>query len=90
MNLKYIFIFFLTSYVINNYIFNSVNETDGSFFEKFSGLQWKLDQRRLQMVKDSRQEESPPPEMSIGVKPPHVSSIQPKEVNILKTQPRYL
>ncbi|VVC39810.1 Mammalian uncoordinated homology 13, subgroup, domain 2,Mammalian uncoordinated homology 13, domain 2,C2 [Cinara cedri] len=62
---------------------SGVHETDGSFFEKYSGLQWKLDQRRLQMIKDSRQEESPPPEISVGVKPPHVSSIQPKEMEHL-------
>lgn len=53
---------------------------DGSFFEKYSSLQWKLDQRRLQMIKESRQDECPPPELSVGVKPPPVSSIQPKEV----------
>lgn len=67
-----------------------VHETDGSFFEKYSGLQWKLDQRRLQMIKDSRQDESPPPELSVGVKPPPVSSIQPKEVLIIIADVRIL
>ncbi|XP_050430779.1 BAI1-associated protein 3 isoform X2 [Adelges cooleyi] len=62
---------------------SGVHETDGSFFEKYSSLQWKLDQRRLQMIKDSRQDESPPPELSVGVKPPPVSSIQPKEMEHL-------
>ncbi|KAF0772791.1 BAI1-associated protein 3 [Aphis craccivora] len=61
----------------------SVHDTDGSFFEKYSSLQWKLDQRRLQMIKDSRQDESPPPEHSVGVIPPPVSSIQPKEMENL-------
>jgi len=32
------------------------------------------------MIKDSRQDECPPPEHSVGVIPPPVSSIQPKEV----------
>lgn len=63
--------------------FDSLHEKDGSFFEKYSGLQWKLDQRRLEMIKESQQEEGPPPEMSIGVKPPHVSTIQSKEVRFL-------
>ncbi|XP_050539077.1 BAI1-associated protein 3 isoform X2 [Daktulosphaira vitifoliae] len=62
---------------------SGVHETDGSFFEKYSSLQWKLDQRRLQMVKDSRQDECPPPELNVGVKPPPVSSIQPKEMEHL-------
>jgi len=35
------------------------------------------------MIKDSRQDESPPPEHSVGVIPPPVSSIQPKEVILL-------
>ncbi|XP_025193246.1 BAI1-associated protein 3 isoform X2 [Melanaphis sacchari] len=62
---------------------SGVHDTDGSFFEKYSSLQWKLDQRRLQMIKDNRQDECPPPEHSVGVIPPPVSSIQPKEMENL-------
>lgn len=48
-----------------------VQETDGSFFESFTALSWKHENRRLMAMQEveGRAEDPPPSEKSVGIKP---------------------
>jgi hypothetical protein len=48
-----------------------VQETDGSFFESFTALSWKQENRRLMAMQEveGRAEDPPPSEQSVGIKP---------------------
>lgn len=54
---------------------SGVQETDGNFFESYTALSWKIQNRQLVACQDLTQEEGPPPESSVGVKPPPVYKI---------------
>jgi BAI1-associated protein 3 len=58
-----------------------VHETDGSFFESFTALSWKRENKRLVAMKEvaGRTEDSPPSELSVGIKPVE-TRIHKKEV----------
>ncbi|KAI5720530.1 hypothetical protein M8J77_008251 [Diaphorina citri] len=56
-----------------------VQETDGSFFESYSALSWKLENRRLMAIHEVAEDETPPSEVSVGIKLPPPFRIQPKE-----------
>lgn len=47
-----------------------VQETDGSFFESFTALSWKQENRRLMAMQEveGRAEDPPPSELSVGIK----------------------
>ncbi|XP_039285685.1 BAI1-associated protein 3 isoform X2 [Nilaparvata lugens] len=69
---------------------SGVQETDGSFFESFTALSWKLENRRLLTMKDSHHEDQPPPpETSVGVKPPVSHRIHTKELEQLYIEVLY-
>ncbi|KAI5719859.1 hypothetical protein M8J76_016031 [Diaphorina citri] len=59
---------------------SGVQETDGSFFESYSALSWKLENRRLMAIHEVAEDETPPSEVSVGIKLPPPFRIQPKEV----------
>ena len=52
-----------TSVNIQVFFVSSVQETDGSFFESFTALSWKQENRRLMVLREveARAEEAPPP-----------------------------
>jgi BAI1-associated protein 3 len=60
-----------------------VQETDGSFFESFTALSWKQENRRLMAMQEieGRAEDSPPSELSVGIKSVE-NRIHKKEVGI--------
>ena len=60
-----------------------VQETDGSFFESFTALSWKQENRRLMAMQEveGRAEDSPPSELSVGIKIVE-NRIHKKEVGI--------
>jgi hypothetical protein len=60
-----------------------VQETDGSFFESFTALSWKQENRRLMAMQEveGRAEDPPPSELSVGIKPVE-NMINKKEVSI--------
>jgi BAI1-associated protein 3 len=62
-----------------------VQETDGSFFESFTALSWKRENRRLMAMKEveGREEDLPPSELSVGIKPVE-SRIHKKEVGTIE------
>lgn len=65
------------------YIFlllRSVQETDGSFFENYTALSWKIQNRQFAACQDSAQGEPPPSETSVGIKPPPAYTIESDEV----------
>jgi len=71
----------------NSFLFScSVQETDGSFFESFTALSWKQENRRLMAMQDieGREEDPPPSELSVGVKPVE-NRIHKKEVGITES-----
>jgi hypothetical protein len=47
-----------------------VQETDGSFFESFTALSWKQENRRLMAMQEveGRAEDPPPSPQSVGIK----------------------
>jgi hypothetical protein len=53
------------------FFFFRVQETDGSFFESFTALSWKQENRRLMAMQEveGRAEDPPPSEQSVGIKP---------------------
>jgi hypothetical protein len=60
-----------------------VQETDGSFFESFTALSWKQENRRLMAMQEveGRAEDPPPSELSVGIKFLE-SRIHKKEVGV--------
>ena len=60
-----------------------VQETDGSFFESFTALSWKQENRRLMALQEveGRAEDPPPSELSVGIKPAE-TRIHKKEVSL--------
>jgi len=60
-----------------------VQETDGSFFESFTALSWKQENRRLMAMQEieGRAEDPPPSELSVGIKSVE-NRIHKKEVGI--------
>ncbi|KAG8306657.1 hypothetical protein J6590_042441, partial [Homalodisca vitripennis] len=56
-----------------------VQETDGSFFESYTAISWKLENRRLLTMQEHREDQAPPPEYAIGIKPPPDIRPHPKE-----------
>lgn len=58
-----------------------VQETDGSFFESYTAISWKLENRRLHTMQESREDQPPPPEYAVGIKPPPDIRPHPKEVS---------
>jgi BAI1-associated protein 3 len=60
-----------------------VHETDGSFFESFTALSWKQENRRLMAMQEveGRAEDVPPNELSLGLKSVECR-IHKKEVGI--------
>lgn len=61
---------------------NRVQETDGSFFESYTAVSWKLENRRLMRMQEVGGEESPPPSLqTAGVRPPPRLVLHPKEVS---------
>ncbi|PSN57662.1 hypothetical protein C0J52_05382, partial [Blattella germanica] len=67
-----------------------VQETDGSFFESFTALSWKQENRRLMAMQEveGRAEDPPPSEMSVGIKPAE-GRIHKKEIEQLYVEVLY-
>ncbi|XP_026676483.1 uncharacterized protein LOC103505354 [Diaphorina citri] len=68
---------------------SGVQETDGSFFESYSALSWKLENRRLMAIHEVAEDETPPSEVSVGIKLPPPFRIQPKEMEALYIEVLY-
>ncbi|XP_069688099.1 BAI1-associated protein 3 isoform X2 [Periplaneta americana] len=70
---------------------SGVQETDGSFFESFTALSWKQENRRLMAMQEveGRAEDPPPSEQSVGIKPTecriHKKEIEQLYVEVLYT-----
>ena len=58
-----------------------VQDTDGSFFENYTALSWKIQNRQLLACQDLSQDEQTPPEISVNIKPPPIYRIQSLEVS---------
>ncbi|XP_072156728.1 BAI1-associated protein 3 isoform X1 [Bemisia tabaci] len=69
---------------------SGVQETDGQFFEKYTSLIWKLENRRLMAIQDVAEEEKPiPDELVLGVIPPSPRRISSKELEQLYIEVLY-
>ncbi|XP_065210917.1 BAI1-associated protein 3 isoform X2 [Planococcus citri] len=66
---------------------SGVQETDGSFFENYTALSWKIQNRQFAACQDSAQGEPPPTESSVGIKPPPAYRIESDEVCITRFCP---
>ncbi|KAJ9585640.1 hypothetical protein L9F63_002560, partial [Diploptera punctata] len=74
----------------NIYLGQMVQETDGSFFESYTALSWKQENRRLMAMQEmeGRAEDPPPSELSVGIKPAE-SRIHKKEIEQLYVEVLY-
>ncbi|XKL63072.1 hypothetical protein PGB90_005436 [Kerria lacca] len=68
---------------------SGVQETDGCFFENYTALARKIHNRQLMACQDMALEEPPPPESSLGVKPPPSYRIQSLEIEQLYIEVLY-
>uniref|UniRef100_A0A8D8TBQ9 BAI1-associated protein 3 n=1 Tax=Cacopsylla melanoneura TaxID=428564 RepID=A0A8D8TBQ9_9HEMI len=68
---------------------SGVQETDGSFFESYAALSWKLENRRLMAIHEVAEDETPPSEVSVGIKLPPPFRITPKEMESLYVEVLY-
>lgn len=57
-----------------------VQETDGSFFESYTAVSWKLENRRLKAMQESGGDNPPPGPAALGIRPPGPHNLHPKEV----------
>lgn len=63
------------------YLLYRVQETDNFFLESYSALSWNIHNRQLMAGQDLSQEEPPPSEASVGIKPPPNYRITSLEVS---------
>lgn len=60
------------------FLVSRVQESDGSFFESFTALSWKQENRRLQVLREDETHGSPPP--SVHANHQDIEAMSNKEV----------
>ncbi|KAK7592921.1 hypothetical protein V9T40_007673 [Parthenolecanium corni] len=68
---------------------SGVQETDNFFLESYSALSWNIHNRQLMAGQDLSQEEPPPSEASVGIKPPPMYRITSLEMEQLYIEVLY-
>ena len=68
----------ITRWLIMKFFVSRVQESDGSFFESFTALSWKQENRRLQVLREDETHGSPPP--SVHANHQDIEAMSNKEV----------
>ncbi|XP_066902110.1 BAI1-associated protein 3 isoform X2 [Halyomorpha halys] len=68
---------------------SGVQETDGSFFESYTAVSWKLENRRLKAMQESGGEAPPVGPAALGIRAPGPHHLHPKEMEQLYVEVLY-